>query len=326
MLASTGRPGRRVSVVIPTWNGRDLVLACLKSLSAQTFRDFEIIVVDDGSTDDTVARLEDRFPGAGLIKLDLNSGFCIAANTGIEKSVGELIVLLNNDMTVAPDFLERLVAAADATNAALFAPLVLWRDDPGVVYSAGDMQRRNGRPESIGFRHPLDGFPFSDEVFGVSAGAALYRREVFDTVGMLDPAYGIYFSDSDLSFRARLAGFRPRFVRDAVAYHVGGASLFGKTLKRTRQCCVNHVLLVLKNMPLRLILRHGPAILAERLHQVRRLFSAARAEYGALRAGVVVCQTLMSVSLLVPHALSERRKIQRARKIAVEELEGLLSE
>ena len=313
-------------MVVPTWNGRGLILACLESLSMQTFYDFEIVVVDDGSDDGTSAHVKERFPDVRLITFDHNAGFCVAVNKGIEESAGDLIILLNNDMTVAPDFIERLVAAAAATDAALFAPLVVWRDEPHIIYSAGDMQRRNGRPESIGFRRPLEGFPFSEDVFGVSAGAALYRRKVFETVGVFDPAYGIYFSDSDLSFRARLAGFRARFVRDAVAYHVGSASLFGKTLKRTRQCCINHVLLVLKNVPLRLILRHAPAILAERAHQVLRLFSSARAEYGALRATLIVGQTLLSIPWLFPHALSERRRIQHSREIGIEELEGLLSE
>jgi len=326
MATSAARPGKRVSVLVPTWNGRGLILVCLESLSMQTFYDFEIVVVDDGSDDGTSAHVKERFPDVRLITFDHNAGFCIAVNKGIEESGGDLIILLNNDMTVAPDFIERLVAAADATDAALFAPLVVWRDEPHIIYSAGDMQRRNGRPESIGFRRPLEGFPFSEDVFGISAGAALYRRKVFEAVGVFDPAYDIYFSDSDLSFRARLAGFRARFVRDAVAYHVGSASLFGKTLKRTRQCCINHVLLVLKNMPLRLILRHAPAILAERAHQVRRLFSAARAECGALRAALILGQTLLSIPWLLPHALSERRRIQQTRKIDIEELEGLLSE
>jgi hypothetical protein len=326
MNTSNAVTHKRVSVVIPTWNGRDLILACLESLSRQTFRDFEAIVVDDGSTDDSVDCIKTRFPDVTLISLEKNLGFCGAVNKGIENSTGDLVVLLNNDMTLASDFLERLVAAADTTDAALLAPLVLWRDEPNVIYSAGDAQRRNGRPESIGFRCSVDGFAFRDEVFGVSAGAALYRREVFETAGLFDPAYGIYFSDSDLSFRARLAGFRARFVRDAVAWHIGSASLFGKTLKRTQQCCVNHVLLILKNMPFRLIVRHAPAIVAERVHQVRRLYSAARTEYGARRAALIVVQTLCSIPLLLPHAFSERRRIQRSRKISIGELERLLSE
>ena len=311
--------------MIPTWNGRDLVLACLESLSRQTFRDFEAVVVDDGSTDDTAGSVKTRFPDVALISLEENLGFCRAVNEGIENSKGDFVVLLNNDITLAPDFLERLVAAADATDTAMLAPLILWRDEPGVIYAAGDAQRRNGRPESIGFRCLADGFPFPDEVFGVCAGAALYRREVFAAAGLLDPAYNIYFSDSDLSFRARLAGFHARFVSGAVAWHVGSASLFGKPLKRTQQCCINHVLLILKNMPLRLILRHAPAIIAERAHQVRRLFSAARVEYGACRAALTVSRTLCSIPLLLPHALAERRRIQRSRKISVKELDRLLS-
>ncbi len=320
----TESPRKRVSIVIPTWNGRDLLLACLDSLAEQTFRDFETVVIDDGSTDDTVGAINERFPDVLLVSLGTNRGFCRAVNAGIKHATAELIVLLNNDITVAPDFLANLVRAADSSGAAMFAPLILWRDEPETIYSAGDAQRTTGRPESIGFRQALNAFEFPEEIFGVCAGAAMYRRELFESVGVLDPAYDIYFSDSDLSFRARLAGFHARFVRDAVAWHVGSASLFGKPLKRTRQCCVNHALLVLKNMPFRLLLRHAPEIAMERLHQVRRVFSAARTEYGAFRAATDVVRTLASILPLLPHVFRERRRIQRSRKLDIEALDGLL--
>jgi GT2 family glycosyltransferase len=315
----------RVSVVIPTWNGRDLLASCLESLNAQTFRDFDARVVDDGSTDDTAAMLERRFPHVRVIRFPQNRGFCAAVNAGIARAEGNLIVLLNNDMTLAPGFLEHLVAAADASDAALFAPLILWRDDPFIIYAAGDQQLANGRPVPMAFRCSLEEFEFSKEVFGVSAGAALYRREVFDTIGTFDPYFNIYFSDSDVSFRARLAGFKAEFMREAVAYHVGSASLLGKTLKRTRQCYVNHALLVIKNMPWALLVRHGPAILAERVHQTRRLFSAARTERGAMRAAAILLSAWMSMWRRLPHAVRERRRIQKSRKISLTELEALLT-
>jgi GT2 family glycosyltransferase len=323
--AMKGQAANRVSVVIPSWNGRELLAACLESLSSQSYGDFETIVVDDGSTDGSSEMVRACFPETFLLTFEGNRGFCHAVNAGIDRTHGELIVLLNNDMTLAPDFLEKLVAAADSSEAGMFAPLILWRDEPDVVYSAGDAQRRNGRPEAIGFRAALGGFAFPEKIFGVCAGAAMYRRELFDAVGMLDPIFEIYFSDGDLSFRARLAGYGAELVRGAVAWHVGSASLFGKPLKRTRQCCVNHALLVLRNMPGRLIARHAAAIAGERAHQVRRLFSASRAEYGAIRAAADVAQTLAHTASLIPRALSARRRIQRLRKIDVSELDRLLS-
>lgn len=307
--------GERVSVVIPSWNGKELLAECLKSLNMQTYRSYGVTVVDDGSTDDTDAMLRWHFPEVRRIRFKENRGFCAAVNEGIRRTDGELILLLNNDITVAPHFISRLVEAAETSNAAMFAPLILWRDNPAVVYAAGDVQRASGRPESAGFRVPLDGFRFPRSIFGVTAAAALYRRSLFDAIGLFDPVFGTYFSDSDLSFRARLAGYEARFVREAIAYHVGSASLGSNTIKRTRECYVNHALLIAKDMPTSLIVWHLPAIARERLHQARRLFSAARNEHGAAGAARLLATAWSDIIRKLPHALHERRRIQRARTI-----------
>ena len=315
----------RLSIVIPTWNQKDLLTACLRSLYVQTFRDFETVVVDDGSTDDTAKAIERDYPEARLVRLPENRGFCVAANAGIREASGEFILLLNNDMTLDADCLARLVAAADASDAALLAPLVLWRDDPSHIYGAGDRQCVNGRPESIGFRCALDGFVFPEAIFGVSAGAGLYRRAVFDRIGLLDERFIAYFEDSDLNFRARLAGFGAALVPEARAYHVGAASIEGRTWWRTRQCCRNHALLVIKNMPRALFLKYLPAIVAERWHHVRRVFSACRAEFGSVRAVAEVVSVCYSLARALPHVLGERSRIQRSRVISIHELEMLLT-
>lgn len=315
----------RVSVVIPTWNHVDLLTECLESLRAQTYQDIEIIVADDGSTDGTAEVVKRRFPEVHLGPLPVNRGFCVAVNAGIREAHGEYIVLLNNDMTLDPRFLEQLVARADESDAAMFAPLVVWRDDPKAVYSAGDRQRVDGRPESIGFRRALSECVFTDEVFGVSAGAALYRREVFDTVGLFDEQYVAYFEDSDLNFRARLAGFHACFVREALAYHVGSASQGGRTWWRTRQCFRNHALLVIKNIPTPLLVRYLPLILVERLRGVGRVVASARTEFGLARAIGVLIGTGFEIVMLLPHALRERRRIQRARRLTPSQLAPFLT-
>lgn len=316
----------RAVVIIPTWDRKELVAECLDSLRGQTWRDFDILVVDDGSSDGTAAAIGRDYPEARVVRLLFNRGFCRAVNVGLRETGHELVVLLNNDMTLDPQFLERLIEAADRTDAALFAPLVLWRDSPDIIYSAGDRMCTNGRPESIGFRRPLEGFDFTREPFGVSAGAALYRRAVFERVGLFDESFVAYFEDADLSFRARLAGFRAEFVREAVAYHRGSASIEGRTWWRARQCMRNHALLTLKNMPLPLLARHTPAILAERFHQARRVVSSARAEAGLAWALWVLAGTWLSTAARVPAALSERWRIrQRTRVLANAALEALLS-
>jgi len=314
-----------ISVVIPSWNGKQLLADCLHSIESQTLGRVDTLVVDDASTDGTADMVRERFPWATVLQLEQNSGFCAAVNAGIVRTASNYVFLLNNDITLYPDCIGRLMAAAEQSGAALLAPLILWRDQPGVIYSAGDRQRANGRPESIGFMSPHADFAYSDEVFGVSAAAGLYRREVFDRVGLFDCRFGTYFSDSDLSFRARLAGFKAVFVHEAVAWHVGSASLGGSTLKRTRECCVNHALLVIKNMPAPLLVRYAPDIMRERIHQIRRLFSAARAERGALYAAGQVAAAGVRVLSLWPHALRERRRIQRNRKVSPAQIKALLS-
>lgn len=315
----------KIDVVIPSWNGRDLLAECLQSLAAQMFREFNTLVVDDASTDGTTEMVRERFPWAGLLRREVNGGFCAAVNDGIAKASADFVFLLNNDITLHPECLERLFAAGEQTGAGMLAPLILWRGEPGVIYSAGDRQRRNGRPEAVGFGVPAEGFSYPAEVFGVSAAAALYRREVFDRIGLFDAKFGTYYSDSDVSFRARLAGCQAAFVREAVAWHVGSASLAGSTLRRTFECCVNHTLLVVKNMPAPLIPRYTPHIMAERLHQIRRLWSAARAERGAVFATAQVAAAGGRVLRLWPHALRERRRIQRARRVSAAEINRLLS-
>jgi hypothetical protein len=314
-----------MSIVIPTWNRRDLVAECLASLQRQTHPAREIIVVDDGSTDDTCAFLSKEYPDVRVVRLETNSGFCVAVNAGIRAATGDLIMLLNNDVTLAPDCLEKLLLASETSNAALFAPLVLFRDEPDVVYSAGDRQHVNGRPESIGFRCKRDTFELLVRIFGVSGGAGLYRREVFERVGLLEERFVAYFEDSDLNFRARLAGFDAQLVPDAVAYHVGSASLGGKTWWRSRQCWRNHALLVIRNYPASLLARYAGAILKERMHQFRRLLSSARAEFGLLRALGVWFGALASLWVAIPSSLVARTRIQSSRCIAPRELEELMT-
>ena len=311
-----------MSIVIPTWNGCALVCACLRSLRDQTFQDFEVIVVDDGSTDDTVMKLEEDYPEAQCVSLTQSRGFSVATNAGIRRATGTWVFLLNNDMTLEADCLARLMAGA-ADEVSMVAPLVLWQDERKVVYSAGDLMRTSGRPESHGFRVALADLKVPAEIFGVSAGAGLFRKALFDEIGLLDESFTAYFEDSDLCFRARLAGHNAALVVEAVAYHIGSASIVGKTWWRTRQCFQNHGLLVIKNMPLALVWRHGGAIAGERFHQAGRLFSAARAEGGTLWACWIFACSVARLKLRIPRALLAR--LRTRRKIGIAELDRMLT-
>ena len=314
----------RVSVIIPSFNRCDLAVRCLESLYRQRFLDFETIVVDDASTDDTVAVLQTDFPQVTVLRQARNAGFAVAVNAGLRQARGEWVFLLNNDVTLEADCLQRLLDAAKAQQADMAAPLILWADTPDAVYSAGDRIGVNGRPESIGFRAPLEGFVFPKRIFGVTAAAGLYRRAIAERIGLLDEDFVAYFEDADWCFRARLAGFRAILAPEARAYHIGSASIEGKTWWRSAQCYRNHALLVLKNMPFPLLVRYMPQLLRERAHQMRSACTSARAAFGAAKALRIVAAAWFSLLIRLPGVLRKRHAIQKLRILSVSEIDAAL--
>lgn len=313
-----------LSVVIPTWNHCDLLVRCLDSLRKQTHAPDEFIVVDDGSTED-VATAVASFADVRVVRRASNGGFCKAANDGIRNTTCPYILLLNNDMTLAADCVERLLTAAQASRTRLLAPLVLLDSDRERVWAAGDRVLQNGRPEAIGFRMSREALTLPETIFGVSGGAALYPREVLEKIGLFDERFVAYFEDVDLCMRARLAGYSCALVPEACAYHVGSASLDGKTCWRSQQCFRNHVLLVLKDFPMSVLLRHRGAIVRENKHQARMLVTSARTEFGLLRAIALLIGNVAGVAAALPWALRERRRIQSTRAISADEFEALLT-
>lgn len=271
-----------VSVVIPTWNGKQHLETCLPSLTIQSYRPFETIVVDDGSSDGTVAWLASRWPTVRVVALSRNQGFVGGVNAGIRQARGAFIVLLNNDTEAEAEWLEQLVAVAQRNPDAgmVASKLMLW-DDRSRVHSAGDFYTVSGRPGNRGVWEADDGRWDEEEwIFAPCAGAALYRRELFDTVGVLDERFGSYVEDVDLAWRAQLAGFRCRFAPQAVVYHrvsaTGGGVLASYYNGR------NWIYALVKNAPGSILRRYWSAILREQLTITGQAIQAWRG--GAARA------------------------------------------
>jgi len=300
-----------LTVVIPTHNGRDRLRRCLESLHAQTRPAEAIIVVDDASADGTAAMLADHFPEVRVVTRETNGGFCKAVNLGLEAAQTDAVMTLNDDMTLALDCLERLMAAWSPAH--FVGPLVVFDEAPDTVYAAGDRLLRNGRPESIGFREPVQGMPFNERVAGITAGAAVYPREALARIGKFDERFVAYFDDMDVSLRLRGAGIEPVLVAQAIARHEGAASIQGRTWWRARQCLRNHPMLVLKHWPTRLLIRDGAAIVREIIAGMRRAFDAVRADRGGLRALVSVAGVVAEWGILLPRACLARGRIARMR-------------
>lgn len=316
----------RVSVIIPTWNGRALLADCLDALAAQDTPPFETIVVDDGSTDGVAAWLESAHPGVRCIRLPENRGFAAAVNAGLTQARGEWRLLLNNDVTLAPDFLTRMLDAARNSGAAIIAPCLYWRGNPDLIYSAGDGLTRGLKPYPLGFRAAAADYTPPESIWGASMAAGLFHQDVFDQAGMLDEAFGAYFEDADLCTRARLLGFDAALAHAAKAWHVGSASIQHMTWWRARQCYRNHALFVLKNAPLPLLARHALPLLRERARQAAACFSAARAAFGARRALFILLAAALSLLPRLPGALAARWRIQRGRVCSARTLASRLQD
>ncbi len=251
----------RASIVIPTWNGAELLAACLRSLRAQTFRAFEVVVVDNGSTDRTRAMLAQEFGEVRLVPLPANRGFAPATNAGLRAARGEILVCLNNDVEAEPEWLAALVAALDARpDVGSVASKMMDAKRPGIIDAAGDgmalVAWNLGRGQADGPR-----FREGREILSACAGAAAYRRAVFDRVGWFDETYFAWFEDVDLGIRAQLAGWRCWYEPGAVVRHHGSATAARLGDWKTFQTVRNGMYLFFKTMPLRRVLAWGWLVL-----------------------------------------------------------------
>jgi GT2 family glycosyltransferase len=313
-----------VTVVVPNWNGERLLNLCLSSLRGQSFKDFETVLADNGSTDNSVEFVAQNFPEVRVVRLEENRGFSTAVNAGIKASSNaEHVALLNNDTEVDPGWLEALVRAAERhPEAGLFASKLVDFDDRRVLDGAGDALRKSGLPYRIGHGE-IDRGQFDREafVFGACAGAALYRRSLFDEIGLFDEDFFSYCEDGDISFRAQLAGYRCVYVPGSVVYHMGGASTGGKrSPTATRLGTQNSLNLLVKNLPAPLGWKMLPSLLAG---QLLRLATAVVFRGGLLRAYL---SGLAGVWRLLPQMLKKREEIQKRRRVSEDYVRQLLKE
>lgn len=217
-------PSPLVTVIIPTWNGRGLLTRCLEALAAQTYTDFQVLVVDNGSTDGTVEWIRSAYPSVHVIALSQNKGFATAINIGIKATRSPLVVTLNNDTIPLPTFLEELVTASEQfPEVGMFAATLLL--SPFKVDAAGIYIDRLGVARQVGWQQsPAQLGSSPCPIFGPCAGAALYRRTLFEDVGLFDETYYAYLEDVELAWRARWAGWAAMWVPYARAYHEHSAT------------------------------------------------------------------------------------------------------
>lgn len=255
----------QVTVVIPNYNGIKYIRECLQTLRDQEedTPEYETIVVDNGSSDGSVGVIEEEFPEVSLIRLSENTGFCHAVNVGIENAHTPFVILLNNDTKVYPDFVKALYRAMDADKAlfAVSAQMLMW-DDPELLDDAGDQYNAFGWAYARGKGKPAADYAQMRNVFSACGGAAIYRKTVFEQIGLFDEVHFAYLEDLDIGYRARIFGYRNAYTPDAKVVHYGSASTGSRYNEwKTVQAAANNVYVVYKNMPLLQILWNLPFLL-----------------------------------------------------------------
>ena len=216
----------RASVIIVNWNGLAHLQRCCAALDAQSLPAYEIVIVDNGSTDGSVAWLSEAYPHVRTIANPTNLGFAEANNIGIAASSGEYVVLLNNDAFPEPQWLTALLAIAEREpDVGMVASQVRLLAAPGTIDSAGIEVDTLGMAWNRHYGLPAEEEPAAPlEVFGPSASAALYRRNMLSEIGLFDARYFAYYEDVDLAWRARRAGWRCLYAPEARVYHVHSAT------------------------------------------------------------------------------------------------------
>lgn len=226
----------KLSVVILNWNGKNDTLACLTSLENQT-PCFAIIVVDNGSTDDSVTEIKKRFPRITLLKTDKNLGYAGGNNVGIQyalKQGADLILLLNNDTIVDKQFIATLLKAAQGSSkAGIFGAYPLRMDDPEKIdHLGGRWNSLTATFDLIGLGAPK-GFKPKQLLDYVCGCSILVRRQVFETIGLLDPTFFLFWEEADFCMRAKKAGFGIEICYEAQLLHKVSASFVGGTPHKT---------------------------------------------------------------------------------------------
>ena len=221
----------KVTVVIPNYNGEKYLKGCLDSIAPSVQNaaiTYDIIVVDDASTDSS-REIVKSYPDVKMIEQKENGGFSASVNAGIKASETPYVLLLNNDTIAKPGFVQNLYNAIKKNNKcfSVSASMRTW-DDENIIDSAGDIYCALGWSRARGRGKSAAGFSKSCKVFSACAGAAIYRKDIFDSIGYFDPVHFMYLEDLDVCWRAMLAGYHNTYDPKAIVKHFGSASTGSK--------------------------------------------------------------------------------------------------
>jgi GT2 family glycosyltransferase len=309
----------KTMVVIPNWNGADLIGECLDSLLKQT-AETQVVVVDNGSVDASIEVIENKYPSVHLIKLPNNTGFAGGVNTGIRYALAagtDAVALFNNDAAANKNWLKELVTTLEESPKIGIATCKLLHTDKVYFDSTGDFYNVWGLPFPRGRGETDRGqYDAKEFVFSASGGASLYRSKMLQEIGVFDERFFAYFEDVDIGFRAQLAGWKISYNPKAITYHQISATSSKLGDFAYYHMAKNYYYLYFKNMPSILFWKYLPKFTYRRLRSVASSVKSGRFHI-QLRA---ICTAIIHM----PGLFVDRYRIQSARKVPVSYIDNLL--
>jgi GT2 family glycosyltransferase len=323
-----------VSVVVLNWNGKEVIFECLDSLLRQTCRSFEVILVDNGSTDGSLDLIRKQYGSAlEVIESPTNVGFAEGCNIGIRASRGEFIALVNSDATVEPTWLEQMITGLQDPLVGMCASKIFYYSRRELIENTGQTITRDGLGRTRGRLEKDEGqYDSLPDVFCPSGCAGIYRKNMLEESGLFDRLFFAYADDIDVGLRGRLLGYRCKFIPTAVAYHKLSAS-FG-LLSPLKAYLVerNRLWVVIKCFPLRHVLQAPWYTLTRYFYHFYGIFyrKGPAAQFIKKSSLPMLAWLALKVYLStlwhLPHLLKERRGIWKKSRISAREFEQWLKQ
>ena len=277
----------QVSIVIPNYNGMAFMEACMQAVLRDAPK-AELIVVDNASKDGSLEYTREHFPEVRVLAMDQNYGFARAVNEGIRAATRPYVILLNNDTEVEPGFTDALVGALEADVRAFSAQAKLIQlQDPLKLDDAGNFYCALGWAFARGKDKPSADYEEQDEVFAACAGAAVYRKALFEEIGYFDEAHFAYLEDIDIGWRARIFGYRNLYVPKARVLHAGSGTSGSRYNEfKVTLSSRNNIWIIYKNMPLLQLVLNLPFLLVG--FGAKQLFFCKKKLGGTYARGIMV--------------------------------------
>jgi GT2 family glycosyltransferase len=314
------KTNEQVLFVVLNFKGWQETITCIDAVLKQSYKSFHIMLIENGSGDDSVEKLShyEKNDKITFVKNDKNLGFAGGVNMGIRYAIDHnypYVALLNNDAFITEDWLKSLINSLETTQASAVTGLLL-SGDGKKIESTGDSQSKWGLPFPRQRDEEVEKAHDSGFVFGGTAGASVYKTALFEDIGLFDETFFAYFEDTDINFRAQLAGHKTYYEKSAIAYHDHGTTsskIPGFTVYQTFK---NLPQLFWKDVPLRMLIPTGLRFFAA--YGLMYVRAVLRGQFGIATKGL-----LRSLALF-PHALKERYRIQRKRRVSIDYLNSIM--